>query len=310
MPIPDYQSIMLPMLTLASDGAEHRTRDVINALALHFKLTEEELATLTRGGNDVLFDNRAGWARTYLKKAGLLFYPSRGRLQITDAGQALLAEKPAAIDVAILKRYPSFMDFWNSEPAEEGQSVSAVTEQPPPQETPEEFIALAHEKLRKHLQSELLSKVLSATPGYFEKLVVRLLTKMGYGGSLADAGQALGRPHDGGIDGVIKEDKLGLNLIYIQAKRWTDATVDAPEVQKFVGALAGKGKKARRGVFITTSKFTKGAINYAAGLENNVVLIDGDRLTELMFEYGLGVVTVNSYDVKRVDNDFFDDDEI
>jgi restriction system protein len=309
MPIPDYQSIMLPLLQFAADGEEHRSRDGITALAQHFNLTPEEVATLLPSGQDYLFGNRWGWARTYLKKAGLISYPSRGKFQITNEGQILLTEQPAKIDVALLKRYPGFLEFWNGAEKEgAAQTPVSAMESQVVEQTPEELIASAHEKLRKQIQSELLSKVMSCSPSYFERLVVRLLTVMGYGGSLADAGSALGRTGDGGIDGEIKEDKLGLDRIYIQAKRWGTNNVGSPEVRDFIGALAGK--RARKGVLITTSKFSKDAINCAANLEKNVILVDGDRLSELMFEYGLGVTTESTYHVKRIESDFFDEDEV
>ena len=308
MPIPDYQSIMLPLLQLASDGAEHRTRDAIGQLAQVFQVTEEELGELTPSGKDYVFGNRYGWARTYLKKAGLIQYTGWGRFQITNAGRALLDEKPGKINLTILKRYPEFLEFYGGTKSTDDETSIVEVEPKLADETPEELIASAHGKLRKVVQSELLDKIISGTPKSFEHLVVTLLTTMGYGGSLADAGNALGRPHDGGIDGVIKEDKLGLDLIYIQAKKWRDTTVGSVEVQSFVGALAGV--KARKGVFITTSKFSREAKAYAEGLENKVILIDGNRLTELMFEYGLGVSTLHTYEVKRVDTDFFDADEL
>ena len=308
MAIPDYQSIMLPILQLASDGTEHRTRDAIAAVASKLQLTEEELSKLNPSGSDYVFANRLGWARTYLKKAGLIHYTGWGKFQITEAGKLLLGKNPPKIDLTILKQYPEFLEFYGGTKPEEGPSTGADIEITPSDETPEELIASSHSTLRKLVQTELLAKIVAGSPKFFERLVVTLLTTMGYGGSLADAGQALGRPHDGGIDGVIKEDKLGLDLIYIQAKRWKDQTVGSTDVQSFVGALAGV--KARRGVFITTSKFSREATAYAASLENRVILIDGDRLTDLMFEYGLGVSTLNTYVVKRVDNDFFDEDEV
>jgi restriction system protein len=293
----------------AADGAEHRTRDAIAEVAKAFNLTDAELAQLNPSGMDYVFANRFGWARTYLKKAGLIRYTAWGKFQITDAGRALLTKNPSKIDLSVLKQYPEFLEFYGGAKPDEGvASTGTQSGTDEADETPEELIASAHATLRKLVQTELLAKIITGTPKFFERLVVNLLTTMGYGGSLADAGQALGKPHDGGIDGVIKEDKLGLDLIYLQAKKWKDSTVGSNEVQSFVGALAGV--KARRGVFITTSKFSKEAVAYAASLENRVILIDGDRLTELMFEYGLGVSTFNTYAVKRVDNDFFDEDEI
>ena len=308
MPIPDYQSIMLPILQLASDGLEHRTRDAIAAVANTLHLTEEELSKLNPSGSDYVFGNRFGWARTYLKKAGLLHYTAWGKFQITEAGKSLLGKNPTKIDLAVLKQYPEFLEFYGGTKPEEGPSTDTDIEIKPSEETPEELIASSHATLRKLVRADLLAKIVACSPKFFERLVVTLLTTMGYGGSLADAGQALGKPHDGGIDGVIKEDKLGLDLIYIQAKKWKDTTVGSTDVQSFVGALAGV--KARRGVFLTTSKFSREAIAYAASLENRVILIDGDRLTDLMFEYGLGVSTMNTFAVKRVDNDFFDEDEV
>lgn len=305
MPIPDYKSIMLPILQLASDGAEHRTRDAINSVAKVFKLTDEDLNQLNPSGSDYVFGNRFGWARTYLKKAGLLQYTAWGRFQITDAGKELLSKNPAQIDLGTLKQFPEFLEFYGGTKLEEGPPGGSEGES---DETPEELISSSYLTLRKLVQAELLAKIVAGTPASFERLVVTLLTAMGYGGSLADAGQALGKPHDGGIDGVIKEDKLGLDLIYIQAKKWKDTTVGSGEVQSFVGALAGV--KARRGVFITTSKFSKEANAYAASLENRVILINGEQLTEFMFEYGLGVSTINTYVVKRVDNDFFGEDAV
>jgi restriction system protein len=308
MAIPDYQSIMLPILQLASDGAEHRTRDAISAVASKLELTDEELSRLNSSGSDYVFGNRFGWARTYLKKAGLIHYTGWGKFQITDAGKLLLGTNPVKINLTILKQYPEFLEFYGGTRPEDAPLTGTDAVVTPSDETPEELIASSYTTLRKLVRTELLAKIVDGSPKFFERLVVALLTTMGYGGSLADAGQALGRPHDGGIDGVIKEDKLGLDVIYIQAKRWKGQTVGSADVQSFVGALAGV--KARRGVFITTSKFSREATAYAASLENRVILIDGDRLTDLMFEYGLGVSTLNTYSVKRVDNDFFDEDEL
>lgn len=297
---------MLPILKIASDGAEHISREVKAAVAKEFGLTEDDLSKLTPSGSDYLYGNRFGWACTYLKKAGLLQNAGWGVFKITDTGKALLAKNPAKIDLALLKQYPEFLTFYGVSKSDEGTAAISLSESTA-DATPEELIATSYATLRKLVQVDLLAKIVACSPKFFERLVVSLLTKMGYGGSLADAGVALGKPHDGGIDGVIKEDKLGLDQIYIQAKRWKDTNVGSSEVQSFVGALAGV--KARRGVFITTSKFTREAINYAASLENRVILIDGERLTDLMFEYELGVSTWNTFAVKRVDKDFFDEDE-
>jgi restriction system protein len=304
MSIPDYQSLMLPMIKLAADGKVHTKRDAVNELAQQFGLTEEERKELLPSGNQAVFDNRIGWARTYLKKAGLIEYPQRGHFQITNRGKSVLAQNPPVINVAFLRQFPEFLEFHgpqkttaDAEPPESPESLS---------ETPEELVASGYLKLRKQLEFDILGRVKSAPPDFFERLVVRLITAMGYGGSLVDAGKAIGKSGDGGVDGVIKEDKLGLDLIYLQAKRWDSASVGRPEIQKFVGAL--HGKRARKGIFLTTSTFTKDAYDYAEGLETKVILIDGVQLAELMFDYGVGVQTEFSYVVKRMDSDFFEDD--
>lgn len=303
MAIPDYQSVMLPLLNLTADGNEYRFRDAISKLADKFGLSDDERKeTLPSGG--LIFDNRVGWARTYLKKAGLLCYPKRLFIQITERGRNVLSEKPKSIDVKLLRRFPEFMDF--QAPKKLGKEESAVDLQDDSSETPEELLASGYLKLRKQLESDLLDRVKSCTPEFFERMVVRLLTTMGYGGSLADAGKAIGKSGDGGIDGVIKEDKLGLDLLFIQAKKWEDAIVGRPEIQKFVGALYGR--KAKKGIFITTSGFSKDAKGYAEGLDSRVILIDGRQLAELMFDYGIGVSTANNYVVKKVDSDFFEDE--
>jgi restriction system protein len=305
MGIPDYQSVMLPLLNLTADGREHRFRDAINQLADTFKLTDDDRKeTLPSGG--LLFDNRVGWARTYLKKAGLLSYPKRLFIQITERGKKALSEKPRNIDVKLLQQFPEFMDFIAPKKAGKPEAVADLHEES--NDTPEELLAGGYLRLRKQLESDLLERVKSCAPDFFERMVVRLLTAMGYGGSLADAGKAIGKSGDGGIDGVIKEDKLGLDLLFIQAKKWDDTTVGRPEIQKFVGALYGR--KAKRGIFITTSAFSKDAKDYVEGLESRVVLIDGRQLTELMFDHGIGVSTANSYVVKKIDSDFFDDDAV
>ena len=303
MPIPDYQSLMLPLLKVAADGKVHTKRDATQELSQRFELTEEECKELLPSGNQAVFDNRFGWARTYLKKAVLIQYPQRGHFQITDRGKSVLAKNPPVINVAFLRQFPEFLEFHGQktigdpEPPESPESLS---------ETPEELVASGYLKLRKQLEFELLSRVKAAPPEFFERLVVRLLIAMGYGGSLVDAGKAIGKSGDGGVDGVIKEDKLGLDLIYLQAKRWDSASVGRPEIQKFVGAL--HGKRARKGIFLTTSTFTKDAHEYAEGLETKVILIDGVQLAELMFEYGVGVQTESTSVVKRMDSDFFEDE--
>jgi restriction system protein len=304
MPIPDYQTLMLPLLKFAADGKEHHVREAVAALALQFSLTEEELKERLPSGVDAVFRNRVGWAGTYLKKAGLIEYPKRGFIQITQRGKVVIGQKPPKINVAFLKQFPEFIEFHGTKKIS-GENV--VVEPPEDSsETPKELLESGCRKLRAQVESDLLANVKSCSPEFFENLVVQLLTTIGYGGSRADAGKAIGKSGDGGIDGVIKEDKLGLDLLYIQAKRWDNTTVGRPEIQKFVGAL--HGKKAKKGVFLTTSTFTKDALEYVEGIDTKVILIDGAKLAELMIDYEVGVSTESSYVVKRVDLDFFEDE--
>jgi restriction system protein len=305
MPIPDYQTLMLPLLKLAGDGEVHSKRDVVPTLASQFTLTEEEQKELLPSGKQEIFDNRVGWARTYLKKALLIDYVQRGQFRITERGLKVLAENPERIGVAYLNRFPEFVEFQRpSRPAaaEENDSALSAAET----DSPDDLMATGYLNRRRQIEQDVLTKVKSCSPEFFERLVVKLLTAMGYGGSLADAGKAIGKSGDGGIDGVIKEDKLGLEQIYIQAKRWDNTSVGRPEIQKFVGAL--HGKRARKGIFLTTSTFTKDADEYATGLETKVILIDGLQLAKFMFDYGVGVSTESTYVVKRLDNDFFEDE--
>ncbi len=307
MAIPDYQTLMLPLLKIAADGRAHRVADAIDNLATQFGLTEDEREELLPSGLDRLFRNRIGWARTYLKKAGLIVYPKRGYFQITERGQGILAQNIPRIGIAFLKQFPEFVEFTTTKQPTGTSNATELENSEVLNDTPEETLATGYLKLRKQIESDLLERVKACPPEFFERLVVTLLTTMGYGGSLADAGRAIGKSGDGGVDGVIKEDKLGLDLLYIQAKRWENTTVGSPEIQKFVGALYGK--KAKKGIFITTSNFSKAAVDYAAGLDSKIILIDGTQLAELMFDYGVGVSTVNNYEVKRIDSDFFSEEE-
>lgn len=303
MPIPDYQSCMLPFLSFLSDGGEHTLREAEEALADHFDLTPAERAELLPSGQQGIFKNRIGWARTYLKKAGLIEAPKRGVFKITDRGTKSLASAPARIDVKYLEQFAEFIEFRDASKPESGSI--AVSEIVPSRTTPEEAIELAHQGLREQLAQELLSRILSCSPSFFEQLVVELLVKMGYGGSRKDAGERIGQTGDGGIDGIIKEDRLGLDTIFIQAKRW-QGSVGRPEIQKFVGAL--QGQRARKGVFITTSAYTAEAIDYASRIDTKVVLIDGKQLASLMTDFDVGVSVSASYVVKRVDSDYFEED--
>lgn len=299
--IPDYQTIMLPLLKLVSDKQEHKHRDVIEILAEEFKITDEERKELLPSGNQFIFDNRVGWARTYLKKAGLIDSPRRGIYKISQPGIETLKNNPERIDVKYLKQFPSFLEFQNAgknDNIEEKSQINFI------EQTPEENLEKAYQNIKKSLATDLLSRVLDLSPSFFEKLVVELLVKMGYGGSIKDAGKAIGKSGDEGIDGTIKEDKLGLDIIYIQAKKWKPGNVvGRPELQKFVGALAGQG--AKKGIFITTSNFTKEAIEYNPKNEIKIVLLNGDQLTQLMIDYSIGCTPQQTYELKKIDNDYF-----
>jgi restriction system protein len=305
--IPDYQTLMLPVLKLASDGREHRFRDAVERLASEFGLSDAERAELLPSGNQPIFDNRVGWARSYLKQAGLLHSPKRGVFQITETGKALLAENPRRVDAALLERYDAFRAFRSrrrdANEAESQAEVQQARSEPATDQTPEDALASAYQKLRKNLESELLDQVKSSSPAFFERLVIDLLVAMGYGGSRQDAGRAIGRSGDEGIDGIIKEDKLGLDAIYVQAKKW-DSTVGRPEIQKFAGAL--QGQRANKGVFITTSEFSREAHDYVNAINAKIILIDGRRLAQLMVDHNIGVAPIGTYELKRVDSDYFE----
>lgn len=303
--IPDYQSIMLPMLQIVSDNHEHKFRDLIENLALKFNLTEPERKELLASGSPI-FNNRVGWATTYLKKAGLLESPKRAIFVITPLGLKTLTEKPDRIDAKYLRKFPSFLEFQNYNRSS-GDVEATPLNVEANEQTPEENLDSAYQRIRTSLAAELLKKVLELSPTFFERLVVELLVKMGYGGSIKDAGSAIGKSGDEGIDGTIKEDKLGLDIIYIQAKRWQPGNVvGRPELHKFVGALAGQG--AKKGIFITTSNFTKEALSYSPRNETKIVLIDGTQLTQLMIDYNLGCTTQQVYELKKIDSDYFDEE--
>ena len=306
MPIPDYQTLMLPLLRFAADGDEHTTREAVEVLATEFQLTPAERNELLASGQQAIFNNRVGWANSYLKKAGLLESPRRGVLCITARGKQILGDTPTRIDVKYLERFPEFIEFRD---ASRNNRETTTTECAviATQQTPEEALELAHQSLRLSLAQDILSRILSCSPTFFERLVVELLVKMGYGGSRRDAGERIGQSGDGGIDGIIKEDRLGLDTIYIQAKRW-QGSVGRPEIQKFVGAL--QGQRAKKGVFITTSSYTAEAIDYASRIDTKVVLIDGQLLANLMMDFDVGVSVSASYIVKRIDSDYFEEGEV
>ncbi|MBD2294042.1 restriction endonuclease [Anabaena sphaerica FACHB-251] len=305
MAIPDFQSIMLPLLQYAGDGKEHSLREAITYLADVFNLSDEEKKELLPSGQQAVFDNIVGWTRTHLKKAGLLQDPKRGFFQITERGKEVLSQNPAEINLKFLNQFPEFIEFKTSkkdnDKSESEPEIIEISET-----TPQESIEFGYQKIRKELELELLNRVKSCSPDFFERLVVDLLVKMGYGGSRRDAGRAIGKGGDGGIDGIIKENKLGLDIVYIQAKRWDNTVVGRPEIQKFVGAL--HGQRARKGVFITTSKFSQDAREYVSIIDSKIVLIDGQELAQLMIDNHVGVSTVSIYEIKKIDSDYFTDE--
>ena len=298
MSIPDYQSIMLPLLRIMGDGNEHSIHELLDCLALEFRLSQAELEILIPSGKQTTFYNRVGWARTYLTKSGLIKQTRRTIYQITERGRDALKFNPLKIDGNFLRQYPEYLEFKHR------KEIPQTIINPGLEDvrTPEEILEDAYQDVREGLIQELLLSVKALSPTFFEHLVVDLLVKMGYGGSQKDAARAVGQSGDGGIDGIIDEDRLGLDAIYIQAKRWEGA-VGRPEIQKFVGALMGK--KARKGIFITTSTFTSDAINFVSNIDFKIVLLDGKRLAEFMLDYDIGVNVVSTYAIKKIDSDYF-----
>lgn len=300
MPIPDFQTIMLPFLQFAGDGKMHNFVEAVNALAIEFKLTAEEIDTLLPSGQQ-RFANRVGWAKTYLKKACLIDYPQRGYFQITKRGFDVLQETLESIDMNYLKRFPEYQEFRKINQVDEGKEKVVDL---PVQLSPEESIESAYREIRAGLADDLLDFVLKCSPTFFEKLVVELLVSMGYGGSQENAARAVGKSGDDGIDGIIDEDKLGLDSIYIQAKRYQrDSKVGIHYIRDFIGAL--QGCKATKGVFLTTASFTKEAMDFILKVQSRVVLIDGQKLANLMMDYGIGVSTRMNYEIKQIDTDYF-----
>jgi restriction system protein len=303
MAIPDYQTIMLPLLKHLGDGQERSTQETFDALADELALSEEERKELLSSGRQPVFTNRIGWAKVYLKKALLIEAPKRAHYKITERGLEVLQQNPAAIDNNFLMQFPEFEEFikTRAKPKPGGEGPGVV-EPPDTGKTPEDYLEYGYARVRQELAVELLKTVKECTPYFFEGLVLDVLLGMGYGGSRQDAAKTVGRGSDGGIDGIIKEDRLGLDRVYIQAKRW-EGTVGRPEIQKFAGAL--QGQRAKKGVFITTSSFTREAEEYTKFIDNNIVLIDGEQLVNLMIDNDVGVTKVTSYDVKKVDLDYF-----
>jgi restriction system protein len=319
MPIPNYEAIMLPLLRSLQDGRLKGTQETLDELARTFELTDAERKQLLPSGRQALFTNRVAWAKFYLKKASLVESPRRGIYCISERGKSLLATAPPQLTAAfLLGRYPDFRDFYTrardenegQPPAQRPDAVRTVTpatatETRTPTQTPEELLELGHSQIQEGLAADLLQRVKEASPEFFENLVVDLLLRLGYGGSRADAGRRVGGSGDGGIDGIINQDPLGLDTIYIQAKRW-EGVVGRPEIQKFAGAL--QGQRATKGVFITTSSFTRDASTYVETVPNKIILIDGPQLARLMIAHGVGVTKVAQFDVNRIDSDYFSDE--
>ncbi|WP_116970772.1 restriction endonuclease [Blastomonas sp. UPD001] len=305
MAIPDYQTLMLPVLAIAAEG-ETRVPLAAEKIADRLGLTEDEREEMLPSGKQRLLHNRVHWAKFYMSKAGLIDSPKRGVFVISPAGRQMLTSNPSRIDVETLKRIPAFAEFYSTSTTSTDNAIPVATPSTS-DATPEEQIDAAHAVLTAALKADLLQRILDQSPFFFERLIVDLLVAMGYGGSHEDAARQLGKSGDGGIDGVIDEDRLGLDRIYVQAKRYAvGSSVGRPEVQGFVGSLVGRG--ASKGVFVTTSAFSKQAIDYARGLQQRVILIDGPQFTELMIEFGVGVRTSRAIEVKRVDEDFFADE--
>ncbi len=306
MSIPDYQSLMLPLLEFAKDAKDHTISEAVEAIAIGLGLSNEERSEMLPSGGQRKLFNRVSWARTYMVKAALLEPFGRGRFRITTRGIDALLAKPTKINVDFLNQYPEFVEFRigarsrSAGAADVGETNGSASEQ-----TPQELLEISYQSLHRQLAQELLDKISTASPSFFEKLVVDLLVAMGYGGSRKDAGQAIGRSGDDGIDGIIKEDRLGLDAIYIQAKRWK-ATVGRPEVQSFAGSL--EGQRARKGVFITTSQFSAEAREYVNRIEKKIILIDGEQLANLSIEFAMGVAPVISYKIQRIDLDYFEEE--
>lgn len=307
MPIPDFQSIMLPLLKILADGKVYKYREIFEALVREFQVTEAERKEMLPSGQQEIFANRVGWAKTYLKKAGLIESPQRATFVISEKGKEILSQNLDHIDTKFLRQFPEFQEFTRVNKQNETITLESNLSTSDQEQNPEELLENSYQEIRQALATDLLSILRKLSPDAFEKLVVELLVKMGYGGSIRDAGKAVGKSGDQGIDGIIKEDRLGLDIIYIQAKRWADNNaVGRPEIQKFVGALAGQG--AKKGIFITTSYFTQEALEYAPRNEIKIVLIDGEELGQLMIDYNLGVSTKEIYEIKRIDHDYFGDE--
>lgn len=303
MPIPDYQAIMKPLLKLASDDLEHSSRQAVESLSNEFKLTKEEKEILYETKKVPVFYDRVHWALSYLKNADLIEGTRRGFFKITKRGSDVLKHDPENIDVKFLKQFPEFNDFLTRSRQEKGD-IKKESQDIIGNKTPEEVVDEGYHLIRESLVRELLDNVKKSSPVFFEGLVVELLVKMGYGGSIKEAGHALGKSGDEGIDGSIKQDVLGIDTIYIQAKKW-EGTVSRPDIQKFAGAL--QGQKAKKGIFITSGNFSREAQDYVRKIDSKIVLIDGNKLAEFMIDNNIGVTSEKSYEIKKLNSDYFEE---
>lgn len=305
MAIPDYQTFMLPLLGCLADGAEHPVASLRDQLANHFNLTQEDRETLLPSGTQAVYENRIGWATSYLKHAGLLKYVKRGVYQITERGREVVSNPPRRIDIGFLEQFPEFVDFRTRGRSKSEKGGLATSEDDQSTQTPDEIIEIAYSELRDQLSSEIQSQLETVSWQFFERLVIDVLVAMGYGGSRREAGRAFQKGSDEGIDGTIKEDRLGLDIIYVQAKRWASKNnVGRPDIQQFAGAL--QGKRARKGVFITTTDFSKEAREYVQYTDSKIILINGQELAQLMIDHDVGVSKAETYIIKKLDSDYFE----
>lgn len=309
--IPDFQTLMLPILEILKDGKEYHKKDIVEAISIRFNLTEDERNKILPKSSQKIIDNRVAWALSHFKKANVVKSFRRGYYLIQKNGLIALEQKPKKIDLKFLRKFPEF-NAWvktfksNSKSFEEEKKLEINhIENSMPEQTPEELIEFSYQKIREELVLELIDKIKTCSSRFFEQLVIDLLIAMGYGGSRIDAGQVVGKSGDGGIDGIIKEDKLGLDNIYIQAKRW-EGQVTISTVRDFAGSLLAK--KAKKGIFITTSTFPKSAYEFISNIEPRIILIDGKELAEMMIDYNVGVSIKTNYEIKKIDNDYFEDE--
>ncbi|MGJ5642816.1 restriction endonuclease [Formosa sp. S-31] len=304
--IPDFQTIMLPMLKLLEDGQPKKLNEVMDLLTSHFNLTDEHLKIKVPSGQMGLFRNRVGWTRSYLKNAGLIHYPGRGIYQITDYGKKFLNSNPTELRLKHLKKMPEYKEWIATFNQGQSETVDVVETKNGVSQTPEEILASTVEQLRKQLATELLDKLKENSFSYFENFVIALLQEMGYGAFREESAVVTGQTGDNGVDGIIYQDRLGLESVYIQAKRFTNGTVGSPDIRNFIGSLALQG--VNKGVFLTTSRFSESAIKTAQdSKQQKIVLIDGKELANLAIEYNLGVQIDKKISIKKIDLDYFEE---